>query len=537
MSQAPGSRQFAFEVVRGRSVGQRYAFPAEGFVVGNAPGGGPAINLEEQEGASPRRMAGRQIEVKARGGQVEVRDLDSPGGTFVNRRRLLPNTAATLGVGDLLQLGGVQLKLVEQAGRRTADSSRSPAAAPSSRPAPSETAANPARPPSDARKTPSPKSQPREPSKPTRPAATGRAPSKPTVTPKPNRAPAGGAKTASIAYTLTNGTVLKSWDDFLTVSAQRWGLLAQELASGRLASYVKTIGRADLTPPGPEAGSVDERLDAWLKRLPTSKPVEPELDVHPSSLSLKALPGGRTTHRLRIANIGYGLLRARLSVEPQGTPWLAIEPRFGRDFPTVEETEAPFTVSAPDPFDAPLQAEVVVTSNGGTIRVPTRLEPAGSEAHDDFEPSAAAPTGGGLPWPKLWSFLARRSALERIAGGAALGFGIRCAILVANGFQAEPTLPGPAALFGGLLALALSALAAKRGALTLLPAVFCSTAVLGVFVAAGLIAVCQAIEPALGPLARAAWAVVPLWTALGAVLGAATWLLAPPNSNQGGQTS
>ena len=57
-------------------------------------------------------MAARQAQLDLSAQGLTIRDLESPGGTFVNRQRLLPGQSRTLQPGDLIQLGGVQLKVV-----------------------------------------------------------------------------------------------------------------------------------------------------------------------------------------------------------------------------------------------------------------------------------------------------------------------------------------------------------------------------------------------------------------------------------------
>ena len=102
------------EVVRGKDVGRVFAPGLGEVVIGNAPGDRGGIDLSDQEGeSSTRKMASRQalMEVSATG--LAIRDLESPGGTFVNRQRVLPGQSKTLRAGDLIQLAGVQLKVVE----------------------------------------------------------------------------------------------------------------------------------------------------------------------------------------------------------------------------------------------------------------------------------------------------------------------------------------------------------------------------------------------------------------------------------------
>src|SRR3954447_15007253 len=103
---------WALEVVRGRESGRVYSLGRGETVLGNAPAGEAGIDLSAHEGDSPRRMAARQAQLDLTPQGLTVRDLDSPGGTFVNRQRLLPGQARLLQPNDLLQLGGVQVKVV-----------------------------------------------------------------------------------------------------------------------------------------------------------------------------------------------------------------------------------------------------------------------------------------------------------------------------------------------------------------------------------------------------------------------------------------
>src|SRR4051812_23578978 len=100
---------WSLEVARGPDAGRRYALGRGAVVLGNALGGEPGIDLSELERGSPRKMAARQARIEVADGSLSIRDLDSPGGSFVNRQRLLAGAARPLGEGDVIQLGGVQL--------------------------------------------------------------------------------------------------------------------------------------------------------------------------------------------------------------------------------------------------------------------------------------------------------------------------------------------------------------------------------------------------------------------------------------------
>ena len=259
-------------------------------------------------------MAGRHAPIECSPRGLAVRDLESPGGTFVNRQRVLPGKATPLRAGDVIQLGGVQLRVVAKA-----------------------------------------------------PAARA---------PPPPRSPRPGDLGARSRTSIAGGTTCRSWDDFLTASAQRWESLRDELTSGRLAAFLGSIGRADLAPSPALPGTPDDRLDAWLGGLPTSKAARPELDVHPARLVVRATPGGGVIRKsVHVANVGYRLLRSTARVEPPGLAWLAIPPEFaGKPFATVDGTDLPLDLTIPETLDGPLKAELVIEGNGGSRRVEVVLE-------------------------------------------------------------------------------------------------------------------------------------------------------------------
>src|SRR5271157_2729942 len=192
MSTTSGRERWILEVVRGRNIGRRYQVGTGETPIGNALAGAPGFDLADQESNSPRRIAGRHACLTAAGEALSIRDLESPGGTFVNRQRLLAGQVRPLQPGDLIQLGAVQLE-VKRAGQLEAQTSR-----------PSQ---------------PQPLSQPQ-------------------VQPRP--------AALTIPFTIRGGSTCKTWDDFLTLAAQRWALVRDELTSGRLAEHLRRIGHTDL---------------------------------------------------------------------------------------------------------------------------------------------------------------------------------------------------------------------------------------------------------------------------------------------------
>ncbi len=535
---------WSLETVRGREAGRVYALAQGETVLGNAPGVEPGLDLAHQEGDSPRRMAARQAQIDFSAKGLIVRDLDSPGGTFVNRQRLLPGRSRTLQPGDLIQLGGVQLKVVAgeppkaaippAAAITPASTARPASAAPPPRPAPAEPPPRPA--PSLApapRPAPAPVAKPAPAPKLVATPAPRSAPA-PARAPVPAPAPAAKAGPLPAAFTLAAGARCRTWDDFLTVSAQRWSEMRDELVSGRLAGFLASIGRGEMGPSAQAAGTPDERLDAWLGTLPTTKPSQPELDVHPAALTLKATPGGgmmRAT--LQITNTGYRLLRTNVHVEPASASWLTIAAEFTRGpIVTVDQTDLAIDVQIPEIFTAPPSAAIVLESNGGSRRVEVRLErPAAASAIPDAPAVLDSHVGVGLR-----VLIARQPIGFRLVTWSLGALLLRVLVLVseqvvaAGTGEGRPPLRPTAVLLAALGCMAAVRFAFKHGELRDVPAVGFAGGALGVLAAALLIAVCRTIEPG---LSASPVAVCFLWGGLGAIGAGVSAVLAPPHSNEG----
>ncbi|MGC8643451.1 MAG: FHA domain-containing protein, partial [Isosphaeraceae bacterium] len=350
------------EVVRGRDVGKRLTVEPGESVLGNALAGAPGFDLANQEQPnSPRRMAARQASLTLRDNVLELRDLESPGGTFVNRQRLLSSQSRALQPGDVIQLGGVQLVV-----------DRELTAAPGPRAAPREGEA-----PAEPRGT----STRQEPHAPTRqePRPPGNLQGRSAVEPQPAYASFKPGQ-LSIPYMIAGAGTCRTWDDFLTLAAQRWGLVRDELTSGRIAEHMKRVQRFDLVPRPEPGQNADERLDAWLGRLPASRSSAPELDVHPEMLTVRASTGGGLVRqKLKITNVGYRLLKGSVRVEsPRAGRIRVMASSEGDSFVSIDQTELLIEFELGDdvlrfPSGSALGA-VIIESNGGTKRVEVRLE-------------------------------------------------------------------------------------------------------------------------------------------------------------------
>ena len=470
----PRHAAWSLEIVRGRTVGRRFPLAPTPLVLGNALGGEAGIDLSAEETSPTRRMTGRHAILEWTDGAPTIRDLDSPVGTFINRRRILPGTAQALQPGDVIELAAVQLRVVSENGR-------------------------PADPP-------------------TKPA-----PAAPRAANPPAPAPSTTAAPGSLSVRLPSGVVCRSWDDLLRTSVQRWAELRGELISGRLAGQLIAQGQGAFAPDPNAPGSPDERLDAWLGRLPTSRPFRPELDVHPSTLKVSLSPGGSTRVNLLVNNVGHRLMHTTVRIEPAGT---GIEPAV-TSMTTLETTDLSITVRRPEVAGTP--PTVVLEGDGGSRRIPITFEsPAANAAMPDAE-TAPAPidTASLLDAAAPWFRLPLAAQLAIGAGAmVAIRLLMAAASLGPNGAEAQTSgLIGPAVVFAVAGAVAFVVYALRRRSLTDVPAAAFSGAIAGVIKAALCVALIGAVEGVPGLSLTLA---VPLWAAVGAAVAAASRLFAPP---------
>jgi len=551
------------EVVRGAEVGRAFALGHAQTVLGNSPGEGSVINLSGQEGTSPRRMAARQASVEISPNAVLLRDLDSPGGTFVNRQRVLPGQAIALKSDDVIQLGGVQLKLVEATPTRSAVPPSSSGKTTSTPQRPAQQAAAKAVPIAHAPPTSSsarnvgnssgPAAQPaRRTTSPTRPSMSqgqgertnaakrsdAAARPVPPTPPTPVAAPASKASVPPalpVPFVLREGGTCRTWDDFLTVSAQNWSGMTDELVSGRLAAYLAGNRLAHLAPSPSEPGTPNERLDTWLRAIPSRRASAPELDVHPASLTVRVSGGGGTTRQLlTLSNVGYRLLRTRIEIDPQSSSWIRLAPGF-RDQPivTVDRTDVQLEVESPESLEAPRVGSITLRSNGGERVVPVRLERA--PALESIPGLSTAFEGGASA--DLNELLGRHSPVVRLFCGVVAGvaarllLGVGSLLWIGGKVSAEMSpLLGPLVLFGALGAFGGLALASKRAKPLDLPFVGIAGVCVGVLFSLFVVALARSLEWTSGPDGSASPSLLSLgllWSLIGGVVAGFSLFFSP----------
>jgi hypothetical protein len=338
---------------------------------------------------------------------------------------------------------------------------------------------------------------------------------------------------------MVGGTQCRTWDDFLVLAAQRWSALSDELTSGRMADYLRRIGRVELVSHAAPNRSPDDRLDEWLARLPVTKSSAPELDVHPHSLLIKAATGGGVTRQsLRVTNVGFRLLRWTARVEPPGTPWLQLRPeQDGVPFQTIDQTELPIELELPEKIDRPIRALIVLESNGGSRQVEVRIERS-DERVVIPEPGSAV---SAIPlWrTSLGRKVSRLGPGVRIAAACAAAIILRLLVLLANALpigRAESPLWEPRLVSFAVVLVAGGVLAGIRLALGRgdhrdVPAAGFAGGAIGLLTAAMCFAAVQSLERVLGTRSGSPWAIGLLWAAVGASLGAFSLLVLPHRSD------
>ncbi|MDR3622264.1 MAG: FHA domain-containing protein [Paludisphaera borealis] len=463
-------KRWALEVVRGRDVGRRYALGAGETTIGNEPATAAHVDLGDQEGASPRRMSGRQACLVATAESLAVRDLESPGGTFVNRQRLLSGQERKLQPGDVIQVGGVQLLVQREPEGGEA------------------VVAEPVRP-------------------------------KPSSTTPPNA-----------TYTFPGGAVCRTWDDFLTLAAQRWPLVRDELASGRLTEHLRRIQRTDLIPRHEPGQTPDEALDAWLGRLPSTRSSAPELDVHPETLVVRTgAAGGVIRQSLRITNVGYRLLRSTIQIESSTPGGLRLSPDLnGKPLLTIDQSDIGVEIEVPEAATATKLGTIVVASNGGTKRIDVRVERPMAVAFPD-EPVDASVAGvpfgsrlASLPLERrFWLFPSVLIGFRLL-----VGFADRLPLGLPPSGTGEPGLPATAVVMSALGFLIGAVLGSRGGDRLDVAASGFAGAAVGLLASALGFAAIRSVEGAVGSPSSATMLLI-VWGLLGAALAAASWVAFP----------
>ena len=108
---APGVRP-RLRIVRGRKLHAEYAISDGPNFIGRRDDHPIDIDLEDQEPAERIWTSRKHAVLHFVDGSLEIEDMNSLNGTFVNRLRLAPGDRRSLCINDIVQVGTIQLRVV-----------------------------------------------------------------------------------------------------------------------------------------------------------------------------------------------------------------------------------------------------------------------------------------------------------------------------------------------------------------------------------------------------------------------------------------
>jgi hypothetical protein len=190
-----------------------------------------------------------------------------------------------------------------------------------------------------------------------------------------------GAQLFPHPFVFPDGRTCRSFNELAIACQEEWEVARDLLQDGHLETFLAGQGRSDLAQAARQAARFPDRdrgLDQLLGKLPGDVLDEPRLRVEPLDINLGALSVGvARTLDLHLENQGMRLLYGSVSC-PESV-WLALgEPTGGQEkhFQFTHELVLPLHVRG-DRLRAggkPLQARLLVESNGGNVEVCLRAE-------------------------------------------------------------------------------------------------------------------------------------------------------------------
>jgi hypothetical protein len=99
-------------VLRGQKINVEYPLYDGDNYIGRADERPVDIDLEDQEPPDRIWSSRQHALIRSENGTLVIEDLNSSNGTFVNRTRLYPGQKRVLNVNDIIQIGTVQMKVL-----------------------------------------------------------------------------------------------------------------------------------------------------------------------------------------------------------------------------------------------------------------------------------------------------------------------------------------------------------------------------------------------------------------------------------------
>lgn len=107
----PADAKPVLVVLRGQKVNAEYPIYEGLNFIGRADEKPVDIDLEDQEPPDRIWCSRQHALITFENNELTVEDLNSANGTYVNRTRIYPGQKKPLNVGDVIQIGNVQMKL------------------------------------------------------------------------------------------------------------------------------------------------------------------------------------------------------------------------------------------------------------------------------------------------------------------------------------------------------------------------------------------------------------------------------------------
>jgi hypothetical protein len=185
-----------------------------------------------------------------------------------------------------------------------------------------------------------------------------------------------------VPFVFPSGKACHSFDELTLAIHERWKEARELLQHGVFASFLASLGRADLARSARELAAMtdgDRALDAFVRELPADVLEPPRLAVDPAQLNLGTMRVGQDFRfDLHLGNRGMGLLTGTVSCED--APWLVLggDGTHAREklFQILHETNLSVQVRGKS-FSAgnkPQVGRLVINSSGGRVVVPVTVE-------------------------------------------------------------------------------------------------------------------------------------------------------------------
>ena len=181
-------------------------------------------------------------------------------------------------------------------------------------------------------------------------------------------------------FVFPNGQACRNFDQLAINCQQNWSAALDLLKQGFLASFFGGLGRVDLAVAAQEAAKFpdpDRGLDQLLAKLPSQVVEAPKLQAEPSAINLGQLAMGTDRAvELHLSNRGMRLLYGSVASDSK---WLTLGDAPGQPqkvFQFGDEAVIPVQVRGQHlrAGTRPLEGQLVIDSNGGTVTVTVRAD-------------------------------------------------------------------------------------------------------------------------------------------------------------------